>query len=98
MPPKLLFWGRKNEFFSGEGAQPPPRPLPRTPPPRRLAPPSEILNTPLIGQSDVRRPQRPSQLVRPRPVSYPVSYDDRRERKLVTSEYNSLLINVHQVA
>ena len=42
MPPKLLFWGRKNEFFSGEA-----RPLSRTPPPRRLAPPSEILNTPL---------------------------------------------------
>ena len=95
MPPKLLFWGRKNEFFSGEGAQPPPQTPSPHPPPRRLAPPpSEILNTPLIGQSDVRRPQRPSQLVRPRPVSY----DDRRERKLVTSEYNSLLINVHQVA
>ena len=29
MPPKLLFWGRKNEFFSGEGAPPPPQtPLP----------------------------------------------------------------------
>jgi len=38
--------GRKNDFFSGKGAQP----LPRTPPPRRLAaPPSEILNTPLLA-------------------------------------------------
>jgi len=46
MPPKLLFWARKNEFFSGEGAHPSPQTPPRThhlgvsPPP-----PSEILNT-----------------------------------------------------
>ena len=44
MPPKLSFGGLKNQFFSGEGAQPPP-PHPTT---STYRPPSEILNTPLV--------------------------------------------------
>ena len=47
-PQNYHFGDVKINFFLGRGHSPFPRPLPRTPLPRRIAPPpSEILNTPL---------------------------------------------------
>jgi len=54
-PQNYYFGDVKMNFFLGRGHSPLPRPLSRTPPPRRLAPPSEILNTPLYPTADSNR-------------------------------------------
>jgi len=84
-PQNYYFRDVKMNFFLGRGHSPLPRPLPRTPPPWRLAAPplSEILNTPL-----------PKSLLFKWQINFHVNYWDVCKLQCVMNRFSSVVMAV----